>query len=186
MRRSFLALPLLFASLTGCSAIVGGEAGYAHAFAQAPERSAAVVNGYAAIGVGEDHWGMGLGGSARFKVSDNVSQLAIAPILYFAAGQDMRGKGPRAAFFALTGFDLITVESIANQGSVSIGSPFVETGLFVRLFGNWGFAPAVSFEDDIRFNAIPNTGYVMFTLGFMEVGYEGLHLEDFRRQPDKK
>jgi hypothetical protein len=155
----------------------GGEAGYAHAFAQAPERSAAVLDGYAGIGLAEDHWGMGVGGTLRIKASDAIAQFSIAPFFYVIAGQALAGPGPRAAFFALSGVDLLTVESVANEGSVSIGSPFVEAGLFVRLFGDWGLAPAVSFEDDIRFNDIPNTGYVSFVLGFSEMGYEGLHLD---------
>ena len=94
----------------------------------------------------------------------------------------MRPAGPRAAFFALTGVDILTVESVANRGSVSLGSPFIEAGIYLRLFGDWGLAPAVSFEDDVRFNDIPNTGYVSFTLGFFMLDYKDLRLSDFKRQ----
>jgi len=162
-------------SLTGCSYVVGGEAGYAHAFAEAPERSAAVANGYAAFGAGDNHFGMGFGGSARVKASDAIGQFSIAPVVYLLAGEDLDGDGPRVAFFSWAGVDILTVESVANQGSVSVGSPFIEAGCFVRLFGEWGFAPALSFEDDVRFNGIPNTGYAMFTLGFFAMSYEGPH-----------
>jgi hypothetical protein len=154
-----------------CSLFLTADAGYAHAFAQAPERSAAPVNAQIGIGAGGDHGGAGGGWAIRTKLSDNVQQFSLAPFLYAVAGAKSVDGTPPIAGFLLAGFDLFTVESIANQGAGSIGSPFAELGAFVRVHDKFGITAAVAVEDDIRFSDIPNTGYVSFLIGFGIVAY---------------
>lgn len=166
------ALAIVFAlAQARCSLFLTADAGYAHAFAQAPERSAASIDAHIGIGSGGEHGGIGGGWAIRTKWSDNVQQFSLAPFLYalFGAAED-RGSPPVAGFL-LGGFDIFTVESVAAKGAGSIGSPFVELGAFVHAFDKYGFTAAVALEDDIRFNDIPSTAYVSFLLGFGIVGY---------------
>jgi hypothetical protein len=155
----------------GCSYFVTAETGYAHAFAQAPERSAAPLNGYFGAGGGDEIGGLGVGMSLRTKWSDNVQQLSLAPFFYAIAGSDSSRGVPAGAAFLLGGFDLVTGEAVAGKTSASIGSPFVELGGFFRLARTWGLTTGIAFEDDIRFNAIPDTGYVCFLVGIGTAGY---------------
>jgi len=154
-----------------------GDAGYAHAFAQAPERSAATINAYIGGGKGGHDGGVGVGAALRGKISDAVGQFSGAPFVYGVVG-------PRGdiftpwALYALGGVDLFTVETVGGEGSGSIGSPFVEVGGYVRVAGPIGITAGVSFEDDIRFNDIPNTGYVSFLLGVGALNYAGNPLRE--------
>jgi hypothetical protein len=154
-----------------CSLFLKADAGYAHAFAQAPERSAAAVNAYAGFGAGGDYGGVGGGWSVRTKWSDNVQQFSLAPFLYAMAGAHEQDGSPPIAAFLLGGVHVLTAEAVAGKGEVSLGSPFVELGTFVHVHHTWGLTASVSFEDDIRFDATPNTGYVSFVLGFAVLGY---------------
>lgn len=158
---------------TGCSAIFSGDAGYAHAFAQAPERSAATTNVYVGAGAGDASTGIGVGDALgiRTKWSDAVQQVSLAEALYFIVAT--HSDDPAAAFFGLGGFHLFTFESIAGITSASIGSPFVELAGYVRIAGHYGITAGVSFEDDIRFIDLPSTGYVGFTLGFGVIRFRG-------------
>jgi len=147
------------------------DTGYSHAFAQAPERSAAPFNAYFGAGGGSDSGAVGTGLSVRTKWSDNVQQFAIAPFLYAALGAEQHDGTPPWAFFLVGGFDVVTAEVVAARNAVSIGSPFVELGAFFKVYRMWGITTGISFEDDIRFSDIPNTGYVSFLLGFGTVSY---------------
>jgi hypothetical protein len=160
---------------SGCSAIFNVDAGYAHAFAQAPERSAATVNARVGLGGGGDHGGAGVGWSIRTKWSDNVQQVSLAPFLYGVLGTYPEQDAPAIAGFLVGGFDLVTLEAVASQFEASLGSPFIEVGTFIRVKEPWSITLAVSFEDDIRFDATPNTGYVSFLLGFGAVTYSSAH-----------
>jgi hypothetical protein len=158
-------------STTGCSALFNVDAGYAHAFAQAPERSAATVNARVGIGGGGNHGGIGGGWSIRTKWSDNVQQFSLAPFLYAVLGTDTSADVAGGGYL-IGGFDIFTIESVAKSVEASIGSPFIEVGTFIRVTEPWMITLGVSFEDDIRFDATPNTGYVSFLLGFGAIGYE--------------
>jgi hypothetical protein len=175
-----VAYALLALSQTGCSLFFNGNAGYAHAFAQAPERSAATANVYVGggMGLGDRHAGVALGDALglRTKWSDAVQHVSISDSIYFAipfgSTDDIQLFGaPPAAVYTQVGLSLFTFESIAGATAASIGSPFVELGGFFRVFGQWGITATVSLEDDIRFNGIPDTGYVGFALGFGTLKY---------------
>jgi hypothetical protein len=156
---------------SGCSALFSVDAGYAHAFAQAPERSAATVNARIGVGTGGRNTGLGAGWSIRTKWSDNVQQVSLAPFLYGLVGTSLQSNDVGVGGFLVGGFDIFTIESVASSFEGSIGSPFIEVGTFVRVTEPWMITLAVSFEDDIRFDATPNTGYVSFLLGFGAVSY---------------
>jgi hypothetical protein len=156
---------------SGCSALFNVDAGYAHAFAQAPERSAATVNARIGIGSGGDNGGVGGGWSIRTKWSDNVQQFSLAPFLYALLGTETSADKPAFGGYLVGGFDIFTIESVAKSLEASIGSPFIEIGTFVRVTQPWTITLGVSFEDDIRFDSTPNTGYVSFLLGFGAVAY---------------
>ncbi len=148
------------------------DAGYAHAFAQAPERSAATVNAKIGLGTGNDNGGFGFGCAVRTKWSDNVQQFSFAPLMYGVLGSDSKHEDiPDVAAFIVGGFDLFTIEGVAKQFEASLGSPFIEIGGFFHVYDIWGITAAVSFEDDLRFDATPNTGYVSFLLGWGAVTY---------------
>lgn len=157
---------MLALATSGCSLFLAGDTGYAHAFAQAPERSAAAVNAYIGVGPGGTHVAGGGGWSIRTKWSDNVQQLSLAPFLYLlAGGAEGDDDSPPVAAFLLGGVHVITGESIAGVGDASIGSPFVQLGAFFHVWRRLGITTSVAFEDDIRSNATPDTGYVSFLVG---------------------
>ena len=173
MRLAACALAL---SQAGCSLIYLADAGYAHAFAQAPERSAATINAYVGGGTGGHNGGAGVGATLRGKISDAVGQFSGAPFVYGIVGPS-GDVFPPWALYALGGVDLFTVETVGGKGSASIGSPFVEVGGYVRVAGPIGITAGVSFEDDIRFNDVPNTGYVSFLLGASILDWGGNPLQ---------
>ena len=157
---------MLALATSHCSLFLAADTGYAHAFAQAPERSAVPLNAYVGIGAGGKHGAAGGGWSLRTKWSDNVQQFSLAPFYYVLVGAEENEDGsPPVAAFLLGGFDIFTVESVAGVGAGSIGSPFVQLGAFFHVHRLLGLTASVSFEDDIRFNAVPSTGYVSFLLG---------------------
>ena len=65
--------------------------------------------------------------------------------------------------------DSAYVRKVVSQ--MLLRSPFIEVGTFVRVKEPWMITLGVSFEDDIRFDSTPNTGYVSVLLGFGAVAY---------------
>jgi hypothetical protein len=161
---------------SGCVALAKVDAGYAHAFSQAPERSAAAFNAYFGIGVGGDNGGAGPGVGLRGKASDAVGQFSFTPMIFGVVGPRYAKGAPPYAFYGLGGASLLTIESVAGKGSVSLGSPFVEGGVFVHVYDIWGITLGVNLEEDVRFNELPNTSYVSLVLGLGSVDYSDLHL----------
>ena len=161
-------------ALAGCShslsLIATADGGYAHALAQAPERSAAAVDGYIGLGsaTAGDHLGYGLGGAIRTKWSDNVQQGSIAPFAYLSVGGGMDDDyRPRWAFFLIAGAALVTGEAIAGNVYASAGSPFGGLGFFLRI-GTIGIDLTTRVEADVRFvSNVPTTAYTTFALGVM-------------------
>ena len=132
---TFFTATVLALACVDCGTFVHLETGYAHAFAQAPERSTAQADLYMGIHLPmQPHAGAGVGAAIRTKWSDNVQQLSAAPYLYgFVAANDSKAAPPVAAFVT-AGFDLLTVEWVTARSTGSIGSPFVELGGIFRIF----------------------------------------------------
>ncbi len=156
---------VLLLALTGCSAFANFEVGYAHAIAKNPEQAAVAINTNVGIGKGiSDTAGAGAGPMLRMKFGPNVQQVALGSFAFLGATFGDSSEGP-ISLVALGGIHLLQVENVRtteNNFCFGMGSPVVEMVLAVRP-ARMTFA--VAGEYDVRFNSIPNTGYVSFLVG---------------------
>lgn len=171
LRPSDLAKLALAAALTGCSALLNVEAGYAHAIAKNPEQAAVAINANAGLGTGEGGVGGGGGAMLRVKLGPNVQQVAFGPMFYVGSTFNDSPVGVAA----MGGFHLLQVDNVHTDAtgdnfSFGMASPVAELMMFIR--------PAlmslsVAGEYDLRFSPVPNTGYVSFLIGFGGFGASG-------------
>lgn len=174
MRWLALATPL---ALTGCSGLYDLEVGYARSIGKSPDESAVEVNTHEGLGGGNDHGGGGAGAMERIKAGPNIFQFQLGPMGYATVGPK---RGDPVAVYALGGFSLLQLESVRGQFAYGLFSPTAELGLAIRKIYT---TLSVQAEYDVRFNDVPNTGYVCFMIGLGAVGFAG---KDAGKNDDKK
>ena len=144
-------------STSGCSALFNVDAGYAHAFAQAPERSAATVDARIGVGGGGDHGGAGVGWSVRSEVERQRAAVLARAISLRDPRHGAQTATRRGRRVPRRGLRPRHDRSRSPRCSGVDRQP-VHRARHVRpREGVVGITLAVRIEDDIRFDATPNT-----------------------------
>jgi hypothetical protein len=150
---------------TGCSALAGLEAGPTYALAKAPE-SAAAINGYVGLGLGDASFALGAGSELRGKIGPKMGQVALGPMAYGLFG------GSVVLGYVRAGFDLVSFESVYERFAFGMFSPRLGLGTIFR-FGRGeetlGISVMLEGEYVVRFTETPNTGYAALMIGLVGV-----------------